>query len=192
MSLYYMSPEELLAKGEIFEVGFAFGRYDLKLPYILAELYRTGIIAKIAISGGLGKESGPLLDFPGQPVSEAAFLGVCLLQKRISETDIFLETKASNGGENSCFGTLMMRDAGFKLGKVLLLGHPVSLLRLELARSLEARKILGHKTEYALCPTTSDNMLQDLTAEWNRIQEWPHRPEGAWSNPLTSFDYILK
>jgi hypothetical protein len=110
-----------------YDIGFIFGRADAGLADRAAELFRQGKIKYIVIAGGLGKDSGPLIQLD---IPEAVFLGTELaVRHKIPPEKLILESKSTNGGENSRLGINKFLEAKIPHKSVLLVAHPTPLRR---------------------------------------------------------------
>jgi hypothetical protein len=86
-----------------------FGAFDVELAKAAASLYAQGRCKMLIFSGGVGKDSGPLLQLG---ISEAVFLASVGIANGVPAEVIVLEERAANGRENALFALELARDRG--------------------------------------------------------------------------------
>jgi DUF218 domain len=162
---------------------FIFARNVRDLACEAHEIYAKRLVQQILVTGGIGKDSG---DLPKLGLSEAHYLTALMYDFGVSADDILVESKATNGGENSRFGMQMIRDAGIESERmrIILLTHPSNGLRVLAVHTLEARK-LGFTADYQLAACDWDfdenDVVQQkmLLSECLRLIEWPQHKNAA-------------
>ncbi len=171
------------------DVTIVFGRADPTYVPTLVELYQRGLSGLLVISGGIGKDSGPL---PQWSLTEAGFLVANLFANGVSPEALLLDTKATNGAENSRNSLQILVDHGLSPKRITLFGHPTSLVRLAAVH----RKIAHVEfpqfddVEYQLnaCPWSSQINPDLLIEECKRLRDYPAK---GWSVPVAIPDEIL-
>lgn len=171
------------------DVLFVFGRDVSDLAYVAANLYLDGFVQKVLVTGGVGKDSGGL---PKLGLTEASYLAALMYNEGVAAEDLLIESKATNGGENSRFGTNSIVEAGIPAANIILLTHPSNGLRVLAAHKLEARK-MGFEAIYQLTTCSwkewktggsDEPALQALViSECVRLIKWPLRTVGGVSDP---------
>lgn len=179
---YHLKPADAL---------FVFGRNDSDLAYAAQVLHADGIVKKVLVTGGIGKDAG---DLSKLGLSEAHYLSALMYDLGVPADDILIESKATNGGENSRLGLQMIHDAGVKAEKIILLAHPSNALRLMAVHTFEARN-MGFEAKYQLAVCDWDFDAENIShqnlviGECLRLIEWPLRKNAAgesdpWSDPV--------
>ena len=124
-----------------------FGRKDPIVAHKVGDLVVAGLAEIVAITGGIGKDSGNLLEEGYR--TEAHYLGVQLgndLQQRMPNTPhphVLLEEKASNGGENARHSLVMLSQGGVSVSALTAVTHATSNRRLSETLKFEAQKMTG-------------------------------------------------
>lgn len=96
-----------------------FGSYSDAVAVRAAELYRQGYAPKLLFSGGLGRNTSELFT-----VSEAErFRGIAEAQG-MPRTDIILEDKSTNTGENILFTRQRFAELGMDVRRVIAVHKP--------------------------------------------------------------------
>lgn len=110
------SPKLTIARG-----AFVFCREDPRMAQTVARLYDRGLVGWILLTGGIGVDSGEESRRFG---AEALYQAHLLTDHYgIDMDDIYVESEARNGAENTRFGIDLIRSMG--LGKDLILVlHP--------------------------------------------------------------------
>ncbi len=172
------------------DVAFVFGRNDLSLASAASWLWRGGFVKNILVTGGVGKDSGNLL------IPEADFLAEHIHGGGVPSSSIFVEPKATNGGQNTRLGMKMVRRAEIPHKKIILVGHATNLLRLFAAHTYISREELGiDSVEYQLFAPRYELKEGDeevLICEYKRLLEWPTK---QWADridlPLALTDELM-
>lgn len=170
--------------------AFMFGRQSHKLAERVADLFDKELIQYALLTGGIGKDSGCLtpLEIP-EAKWQAALLNSI---HGISLDKLIIESKATNGGENTRLGIAAIRDAAAKNPRVktdslIIVSHPTSARRLLEVQKHEGAK-LGFSPAYQItCPQylfDAQNPVdqQEVSAEILRLAEWPAK---GWLAPIT-------
>lgn len=173
------------------DVLFVFGRNDSDLAYLSQELYADGVVKKVLVTGGIGKDTG---DLSKLGLSEAHFLAAIMYDLGVPADNLLVESKATNGGENSRLGMQMVREAGIPAGNIILLTHPSNGLRLSAVHTIESRR-MGFAVDYQLVVCDwdfdADNAEHQklVISECLRLIEYPLRTNSAgepdpWSDTI--------
>jgi uncharacterized SAM-binding protein YcdF (DUF218 family) len=81
---------------------FGFGRVDPAVAKAAVSLYQAGVAPLVMFTGGLGKDSGPVLKQYGVP--EAAFQAALAVHAGVPFGQIIIEDQATHGGGNCRLG----------------------------------------------------------------------------------------
>src|SRR5690349_20227351 len=85
-----------------------FGRYDLRVPHLAADLYHAGYGRYVVPSGAIGKDSGALTEWG---VAEANYLAIAMNSfYGLPMEAIYPETEALNGGQNAELSLRLIRN----------------------------------------------------------------------------------
>ena len=164
-------------KVEVADVAFVFARNVKELAHVGAALFLDGFVTNVLVTGGVGKDSG---DLPKLGLTEAAYLAALMYAEDVPADAILVESKATNGGENSRFGTKMIVDADIRSERIILVVHPSNGVRVLAAHTLEARK-MGFTADYQLVACEwffnpdSEEDQKLVISECLRLIEWPLR-----------------
>ncbi len=177
----HYTPEGEIQKADLL---LGFGRNNLGLVSTAASIWSRQTVGNILYTGGLGKDSGPVLK--GLKLPEASYLGYMLFtQYGVPLEHIFVEDKATNGGENCRNSIALIRELGLPAASVVLLAYPASLFRLYRMMVTVGRE-LGFEADYQLLaipgPESFDNPKDqdEIIAEFLRLIEWPAK---GWLDP---------
>lgn len=157
--------------------AIVFGRQDPKVAEAYVDLAETSTVDWGIITGGVGKDSGSLT------IPEAEYLArevddlVELRQLDLPPT--FVETQASNGGENVRNSLDIIRRGKLALGAITAVAHGTSLRRLAAMAEHETALKGVQLTAVYRKPTNYDfNALNpgdqaEAIAEMKRLMDWP-------------------
>lgn len=162
------------------DVAFVFGRADTTLADVAASLHEQGIVPSILVTGGIGKDSGPL---PELVLSEAKFLTAYLaVNHRVPLKDILIEEQAENGGQNARLGLALLMERGLSLRDIVLVGHATSLYRLALTFKHEAGKLGIHPRLHLVAPDHTF-LKGDELLQLKELIKVADGPEKGWTAP---------
>jgi hypothetical protein len=173
-TFYVESPNRCL----VADIALVFGRYDPSYISLVETLWQMKKVSKILISGGIGKDSGPLHELK---IPEAHYIASCLLAKGVPASALIIEPNATNGAENSRMMLSILRHMRIKPHSGICVGHPTNLLRLWSTYQIIAQ------TEFPelifpcqLLPTQWPVKIDDvvLIDECRRLRDWPAK---EWS-----------
>ena len=175
----YLSAEELPTTPE---PAVVFGRNDHRVAIALGDLIIPGLVTTAVISGGVGKDTGDLINRGFR--SEADFLGQALKHDSVSRgyqiPRVLLEERAANGGENSKF-SLDIISPDVDIETLTAVAHATSAQRLARTLKLNATRKSGKKSKVHVKPTsynfnpTNALDVEEATAEFMRILEGPEK-----------------
>ena len=107
--------------------AFVFCRADPLVANRAAEFYEKQKVEYILVTGGKGKDSGPLIELD---CPEAVYQAVLLhWVHRIPDNKILVEPTATNGAENSRFGIDVIVNSELSHDELIMIVHPTSLRR---------------------------------------------------------------
>jgi len=160
--------------------AFVFCRADPLIAERISELFNGKLIDYVMLTGGIGKDSKNL-KFPESIYQEK------ILQEtyNIPSNKIYVETKASNGAENSRFGINTIIDNELKHNNLILVVHPTSLRRIYAVHQLIAKE-KKFKTSYQKTITNyqfnPENPIDQREAieELLRLEKWSNK---GWCMP---------
>jgi uncharacterized SAM-binding protein YcdF (DUF218 family) len=171
------------------EPAVVFGRQDKRVAEATGDLIASKLLTAVVITGGIGKDSGTILSQGFR--SEANWLELQLekiLEKPVEQPVIFLDERATNGGENARFSLRMLREAGIATASLIAVVHATSARRLAETLRFESDKKSSKPTIVHTVPTNypfDPNNLTDRSeaiAEFMRLIEWPGK---GWLYPQT-------
>lgn len=158
-----------------------FGRQDPIVAYRAGELAMASLVDVMVITGGIGKDSGNLLEEGYR--SEAGFLDSHLKehsrQNSYALPRILLEEKANNGGANARNSLEVLTTLGYSINVLTAVTHATSLRRL--SATIEHEAIDKHGTmpviykvpsRYQFDPTKPKDR-EEAAAELLRLADWP-------------------
>lgn len=176
----YLSAPELPNTAE---PAVVFGRNDRRVAHALGDLVIPGLVEVAVITGGIGKDSGDLLERGFR--SEAHYLtkeaeadgGV----RRYVMPRVLVDEKASSGGENARFSLALLSQNGYEPGSLTAVAHATSARRLGETLKFEAAKKTGtepvvHRkaSAYNFDPTNQADR-DEAASELLRLADWPSR-----------------
>lgn len=184
----YLSAPTLPAYAESTVV---FGRNDAKVAQAAGELILANLAETIVISGGVGKDTGNLLERGYR--SEAHFLESEIRTQaqaagyahRIPE--MFIDEAATNGAENARNSLALLHNNNRSIVSLTAVAHATSARRLAEGLKHEA-KLQGVNSQVYVQPSAypfnPDNPVdqQEARAELLRLADWP---EKNWLGPQT-------
>jgi hypothetical protein len=158
---------------------FAFGRADPAVAAMAATLYDYGLSKIVMFTGGIGRDSGPIMT--EYKVPEAVFQAILANQYDVPESDIVIEPIAKNGGDNCRFGyNAVEKRLKRAPHSLVFVAFPLSLRRLvEQFLTIAAQKKWPDIIIQS-CPTDCDLDLIDppvraaMAGEVRRLLMWPH------------------
>jgi len=112
----YMKLDQPLQKADCI-VGF--GCYNEEIALRAAELYHAGYAPKVLFTGGLGRNTKEMWTR-----SEAERFAAIALEAGVPETDIILENKSTNTGENITFTKAKFEELGMDIQKLICIHKP--------------------------------------------------------------------
>ena len=155
--------------------AFVFGRQDSRLAQLATDLYSKNLVRWALFTGGLGKDSGSLARL-GLP--EALYLASNSIMLGLPAENVYVETAASNGGENCRNGLDLIGRQGLKPSSLTVVAHATSLKRLVmmLKGEIENRNlgisVQSVATEYPFDPSSLCDALE-ASQEILRMADWP-------------------
>ncbi|BCL70124.1 hypothetical protein TUMSATVNIG1_20830 [Vibrio nigripulchritudo] len=152
---------------------------DERVAEYAAQLYLDGIASKLIFSGAQGRLTEGLFD-----VTEAEHFADIAKQLGVPESDIVLETKATNSGENVAFTASILEQLDFAPEKVLLVQKPY-MERRAYATFVKQWK-LPYREVYVTSPggrfldyfndtIPSNLVIEALLGDFERIQTYPEK-----------------
>lgn len=173
--------------------AFVFSRADKLLAQKVVDLYLLNKIKYVMFTGGIGKDSGPLIELD---LPESAYQAAMLTWSYnvgFPFDRIFVETKATNGAQNSRFGIdkiIEIRKQYSDLnGNIIIVAHATSLRRLWAAHLTIARE-RHFDEEYQLVATDYNFDPEDpidqkeAVEELLRLADWPKKEWAIEQNDL--------
>lgn len=156
--------------------AFIFCRWDPLVAEKASEIYHKGLVNYLMFTGGIGKDSGFLkkLELP-EAKFQAALANII---KRVPEKDIYIEPKATNGGECCRFGIDTIIENSLFHEKLIVIAHPTSLRRVvaTLEKIAEEKKFKSTYqkigTNYLFRPHSKLDQKEAI-AELLRLADWP-------------------
>lgn len=181
--------------------AIVFGRNDKLVAKAFANLAQAEMVLWAIITGGVGKDSGDL------KVPEAEYLAheaeLYAGQHRIKLPPFYLETQATNGGENVRNSLDLMRRGMLtnSYHRLTVVAHATSLRRLAhtlrhtvIERGLVIDVIYREPSPYKFDPSNQADQ-DEAIAETKRLLEWPAKgwlqQEAADEVPANLADYVL-
>jgi len=174
------------------EPTVVFGRKDPLVARAAGDLVVAGLAGGIVITGGIGKDSGDILEQGFR--SEAHYLGSELdknLSRRVPEIKpphVVLEEEATNGGENARNSLAILAERAIDLSHMTGVAHATSARRLGETLKFEAEKQTGgpvvvHRvpSAYRFDPKNPADQ-KEAAAELLRMADWPAK---GWLGPQT-------
>ncbi len=98
---------------------FLLGSSDLRVAERAAELYKQSVASKVIISGNVGRMAQGLF-----ASTEAEALAQVAIDCGVAKSDILLETKATNTGENIRFTQKLVAELGLDIKTITLVQKP--------------------------------------------------------------------
>jgi uncharacterized SAM-binding protein YcdF (DUF218 family) len=128
--------------------AIAFCRADPLIAKKAKELFDKGLIDFIIFTGGIGKDSGPLIDIN---LPESIYQAALLRYKHnVSDEKIIVEPNAMNGIENSKLSLEKINTLPHE--NVILIIHPLQLLRIQEVHKKIAQE-MGINAKFYATPT---------------------------------------
>lgn len=166
---------------------FGFGRKDPAVAITATALYRQGLAPLVLFTGGIGKDSGPILT--RYKVPEAAFQAALAEHAGVPADAIVIEDQAKHGGENCLLGYRAVRDRlGRPPASLILVVHPLSLRRLvEVFGTIAESERWPHlaiqscPTGYTPDPASPADRIE-AAKEMMLLAKWPHE-QGSNDRP---------
>jgi len=163
------------------ESTIVFGRKDPLVAKATGELILANLAPVVIISGGIGKDSGDILDLGYR--SEAHYLETELAKdaslRGFQLPKVILDEAAASGGDNARNSLKLLNDNGFSTYAVTGVIHATSAKRLAETVKHEALKATGSAPDVFIKPTAynfdaSNPADQDeARAEMLRLADWP-------------------
>lgn len=175
-----------------------FGRKDPLVARAFADLAGDGKSKWAIITGGVGKDSGDL------NVPEAEYLAQeaesYAAERGIDLGSFYLETRATNGGENARNSFDVMRRARLGHDALTTVAHATSLRRLAhmlrhtaIERGLDVNKIYRVPSRYEFDPSNPADR-DEVIAETKRLLDWPAKgwlqEKAAGEVPADLVDFV--
>jgi len=165
-----------------------FGRNDDLVAKKLGDLIIPGLVETAVITGGIGKDSGNIVDLGYR--SESQWLQDQLTNDAIKRTyalpTVLLEQNATNGGENVRNSLPLLSSLGRKPSDpITAVAHATSMRRLAETLRHEGKSkdltfpIYTAPTDYTFDPTNPVDK-HEAAAEFKRLIEWPDK---GWLQP---------
>ena len=118
--------------------AFVFCRKDPLIARKAAELYHKHLVSYIMVTGGFGKDSGPLV---GLQMPEAMYQAARLRWAHgVADAAILVEMNATNGGENIRLGIDQVVSNDFPHDSFIVVVHATSLRRVKAMFPIEFQK----------------------------------------------------
>lgn len=177
-----------------------FGRKDPIVARKVGDLIIPGLVETAIITGGIGKDSGNLLQ-EGY-TSEADFLHHALqadaTERGYILPSVTLDEKAANGGENARNSLDILLNRGIGLVSLTAVTHATSNRRLAETLKFEAKKKTGVAPTVYRAPTNysfdakNPKDQDEAAAELLRLADWPSKNMlGAQSDlPENLVDFV--
>lgn len=154
-----------------------FGRKDERVGSALVRLARDNMASWAVITGGTGKDSGDL------KIPEAEYLAQTIQieadNKNVFLPPLFIETQATNGGENARNSLTVIRRGLLSVAAgITTVAHATSSVRLRetLRHTLEKEgspvTVYNVSSDYPFDPSNPADQ-QEATAEMLRMADWP-------------------
>ncbi len=159
--------------------AFVFCRDDPLVARTVSDLMNKGLADYAMFTGGIGKDSGYLIDLS---LPEAKWqAGLLNMVHGINKKNIYIEPTASNGGECCRFGidTIIKNELPHK--NLIIVCHPTSLRRVKSVLTYIAREEKNFDSDYQKIGTPyafnpeNPNDQKEAVAEMLRIADWPSR-----------------
>lgn len=176
----YLSAEDLPTGPE---PGVVFGRNDRLVSEAAGELAAASLIEILAISGGVGKDTGDLLERGYH--SEADFLWDDLVKGAALDgyvlPEALLDERAMHRRENAQFSLAMLRSRNIAISSLTAVAHATSAKGLAEVLRFEADSLTGNQTTVHVKPTryefNKENPADqaEAAAELLRLFLWPDR-----------------
>lgn len=96
-----------------------FGNYNIDIAIRAAELYKKGYSSKILFTGGLGRNTNGLWT-----ITEAEHFADIAVNEGVPKSDIIIENKSTNTGENIVFTKEKFENLNMKVNKILGVHQP--------------------------------------------------------------------
>lgn len=165
------------------EPAVVFGRNDALVADKLEDLIIPGLVTVAVISGGVGKDTGDLLE--RGYASESDFLLKTLHEHAAEEAfvlpPIFTDTKALNGRDNARNSVKILCKQGQPTGSMTAVAHATSAKRLAETLRFEATAIVGTTPNIHVAPTnykfdaSSQKDRDEAAMELLRLADWPEK-----------------
>jgi len=176
------------------EGAFVFCRDDPLVAKRVSKLFNEKLINYAMFTGGIGKDSSFLKDLKMPEAKWQA--GLLNIIYGVAKENIYIESKASNGGENCRFGIDAIVENSLPHNNLIVVGHSPSLKRLEASLQIESEK----KNFYANYQRTGTDYefnsrnpkdQKEVIAELLRVADWPAK---GWAKeqedlPLSLVEY---
>lgn len=164
------------------EAAVIFGRKDPLIARALGDLIVPNLVEIAVITGGVGKDSGDLLDLGYD--SEASFLGAELTldatKRDYKLPEIVLEKNATNGRENAQNSVKILHDRGIATNSLTAVAHATSALRLAETLKFEAMQLNNgvapaiHRAPSAYnFDASNPSDREEAALELLRLADWP-------------------
>lgn len=160
-----------------------FGRNDQRVAEAAGELVAANLAEVIVISGGVGKDTGDLLE-KGYD-SEASFIEAMLIADTKSrDVDLppyYLDKKAANGGDNARNSLDILREHSYPGVSLTAVAHATSLRRLAATLEHEAgiklgqHPVVNRKASSYGFDSTKPHDQAEAAAEILRLHRWPQK-----------------
>lgn len=172
-------PHLTVPNDDFFEVDGAiiFCRVDSRITTLAAMLLdRMPGESYILLSGGLGKDSGFLME---KGIPEAEYHADNLRKLDYPSKRIIVESASTNGNENSLYSSKIIQQQSLPHKKLILAGHPISLRRLTANHFTNVANSTLAETEYYFQNTDYDICVEnpgdrkEIVDEIIRLATWP-------------------
>lgn len=175
-----------------------FGRKDPLVAQKYVDLSEQGLVSWGVITGGIGKDSGdlqmPEAEYLAQEAEKYASL------KNVDLPPTFLETQATNGGENARNTLDVIKRGKLGYGALTAVAHATSLRRLAhmldhaaVQKSQPVEHIYRAPSEYTFDAANPADQ-QEALAEMKRLIEWPDKdwllPKAKEDLPEDLVDFV--
>jgi hypothetical protein len=174
------------------EPTVVFGRKDPLVAHALGDLVIPNLVEIAVITGGIGKDSGDLLDLGFD--SESSFLDA---QLKLDATDrgyglpeVIVEKDASNGRENARNSIAILHNRGIAIDSLTAVAHATSALRLAETLKFEAMQLSNdviptvHRAPSAYnFDVSNPSDRKEAASELLRLADWP-TPVKSWQTAI--------
>jgi hypothetical protein len=180
----YLSETDPLGRAP-YDAVLGFGMFDLTLPVFCGDLYASGQARRIIFTGGIGAGTGDL----GAPEGEVWRRTLASSHPAIVDTDVIVESRSTNTGENVLFTTTLLETTHPRLAfgagtrRVIVVASPTRLRRasLTLRRHHPALDVIRQlprvtmEQDAARYAAQGIDYVRHIAGELDRLVDYPRR-----------------